>query len=58
VSDYIYSDAMRYDPLTVSYQKALAEIDRAAAGICDVVLEVAFTHIMVHKGTAIYETLY
>ena len=50
VSDYIYSDAFIYDLLTESYRKALANIDRAAAGRCDTVLEMAFSGLSVHKG--------
>ena len=50
VSDYIYSDAILYDPLTEQYRKSLAEIDRAIAESCDVILEAAYTNIVVHKG--------
>ena len=50
VSDYIYSDAIIYDRLTELYRKSLAEIDCAVAGSCDVVLEVAFSGVTVHKG--------
>ncbi|MCL2377750.1 MAG: bifunctional adenosylcobinamide kinase/adenosylcobinamide-phosphate guanylyltransferase [Defluviitaleaceae bacterium] len=52
VSDYIYSDAMIYDPLTETYRKSLAYLDRIAAGLCDVVLEAAYTQIIVHKGVS------
>ena len=58
VSDYIYSDAALYDPLTECYRKALAQIDRAAAGICDVVLEAAYTRVVVHKGKEAAHALY
>ena len=54
VSDYIYSDAMQYDPLTELYRKSLACLDRAVAARCDVVLEVTFTQIIVHKGEEMY----
>ncbi|MCL2126458.1 MAG: bifunctional adenosylcobinamide kinase/adenosylcobinamide-phosphate guanylyltransferase [Oscillospiraceae bacterium] len=50
VSDYIYSDAAIYDPLTELYRKSLAAIDREAARLCDVVLEIAYTGAIVHKG--------
>lgn len=50
VSDYIYSDAMRYDPVTEIYRKALADIDRKIAAISDVVLEMVGGNIIVHKG--------
>jgi adenosylcobinamide kinase/adenosylcobinamide-phosphate guanylyltransferase len=57
VSDYIYSDAFIYDELTEKYRKSLAEIDRAAAKNCDVVLEVAYTNVTVHKGRDFYEKI-
>ena len=50
VSDYIYSDAMQYDPLTEAYRKSLAILDKLAAKNCDVVLEAAYTQIITHKG--------
>ena len=50
VSDYIYSDAMIYDELTELYRKSLAQIDRAAAKACDVVLEVAYSAVIVHRA--------
>ena len=50
VSDYIYSDAMIYDSFTENYRKALAAIDREAARLCDMVLEAAYTNIVIHKG--------
>ena len=50
VSDYIYGDAAIFDPLTEMYRKSLAEIDRAVARRCDVVLEAAYSGIVVHKG--------
>lgn len=50
VSDYIYSDAMDYDPLTEAYRRGLAHIDRQLAKTCDVVIEVAYGHIHILKG--------
>jgi len=50
VSDFIYSDAMQYDPFTEVYRKSLAALDRLMAKNCDVVLEAAYTQIIVHKG--------
>ena len=50
VSDYIYSDAMRYDEITELYRKGLADIDRSLAAISDTVLEVSAGQIIVHKG--------
>lgn len=50
VSDYIYSDAQRYDEVTETYRKGLAEIDRALAEACDLVLEISAGNRIVHKG--------
>ena len=58
VSDYIYSDAFLYEPLTEKYRKSLAEIDRAAAVNCDVVLEIAYANIIVHKGKDLFGGVY
>ena len=55
ISDYIYSDALLYDSVTEKYRKSLAEIDRAAAANCDIVLEVAFTNVIVHKGKDLFD---
>ena len=55
VSDYIYSDAMIYDPLTEQYRASLAEIDRMAARRCDVALEVVYAQIIIHKGKDVAE---
>lgn len=50
VSDYIYSDAIRYDAFTEKYRADLASIDRALAGVCGTVLELCAGSILVHKG--------
>ena len=50
VSDYIYSDARRYDPLTEAYRRALAHIDARLARCCDNVLEIVCGQVIVHKG--------
>lgn len=42
VSDFIYSDALKYDKLTESYRKGLALCDRALAGICRQAVEVCY----------------
>lgn len=42
VSDYIYSDARRFDQYTEDYRRALAFIDRTLAKICDQVVEVTY----------------
>ena len=50
VSDYIYSDAQRYDPVTEVYRRGLAAIDREIAAVSDVVLEMCGGNLIVHKG--------
>lgn len=50
VSDYIYSDAARYDEITETYRKCLARIDRMLAQACDAVVEFSCGNVIVHKG--------
>ena len=50
VSDYIYSDAQRYDETTECYRRCLANIDRLLAKICDTVIEVSAGQLIFHKG--------
>lgn len=50
VSDYLYSDAIRYDESTETYRRCLADIDRALAGVCDRVFEVSAGQVIAHKG--------
>lgn len=50
VSDYIYSDAMKYDELTELYREGLAWVDRALAEKCDAVIEVTYGNIRMIKG--------
>ena len=49
-SDYIYSDAQRYDAVTETYRSCLARIDRALAAAADTVLEVSAGTVFAHKG--------
>jgi len=58
VSDYLYSDAAQYDQLTEAYRKSLAALDRLTANHCDIVLEAAYTQIIVHKGRILFEKLF
>jgi len=57
VSDYIYSGAFIYDPFTEMYRKSLASLDRLAARLCDVVLEVVNTQVVVHKGRSAFNAI-
>lgn len=50
VSDYIYSDAQRYDEGTEMYRRRLASIDRRLAAVCDTVVEVTAGQHIVYKG--------
>ena len=50
VSDYIYSDAQRYDESTECYRKSLAKIDRLLAQVSDTVIEVSAGQLIFHKG--------
>ena len=50
VSDFIYSDAQRYDEVTREYRRGLALIDRTLARVCDTVVEVCAGNLVVHKG--------
>ena len=50
VTDYIYSDAMRYDEFTENYRASLASLDCALAEVCDVVIELCAGNVIFHKG--------
>ena len=50
VSDFLYSDAGRYDEYTETYRRALALCDRVLADTCDTVVEVFSTNPVIYKG--------
>ena len=50
VSDYIYSDAARYDEVTETYRRCLADIDRKLVAVSDTVIEVSAGNLILHKG--------
>ena len=50
VTDYLYSDAGRYDTFTEQYRKNLAMLDRSLAAVCDVVIELCAGNAICHKG--------
>ena len=58
VSDYIYSDAIKYCVMTEKYRKSLAQIDCLTARSCDIVLEAGYSNIIVHKGSEIWPELW
>ena len=50
VSDYLFSDAVRYDASTDAFRSALGFIHRGLAQVCDTVAEVSSGQILLHKG--------
>lgn len=50
VSDYIYSDAAKYDEETEAFRKGLARLDRALARTADTVIEVSAGNLILLKG--------
>lgn len=57
VSDYIFSDSIKYDDITNKYRKGLAFIDRSCAKKSDVLIEVCYNNIIVHKGKERFEKI-
>lgn len=57
VSDYIYSDSIIYDKVTNNYKKGLAFIDKALAKKSDILIEVCYSNIILHKGKERFEKL-
>ena len=51
VSDWIFSDAWRYETLTEAYRQRLAWLDRKLAETCDVALEAAYGNLLTWKGS-------
>lgn len=49
VSDYIYSDAYRFDEYTEAYRQGLALLDRTLAKLCDQVIEVTYGFKYLYK---------
>jgi len=52
VTNDVFSDGLAYDPATASYQRALADVNRAVAARADLVVEVVFSIPVVLKGGA------
>jgi len=50
VSDYLFSDALRYDTTTEAYRRGLGEVHQILARLCDTVVEVSSGQITIHKG--------
>lgn len=49
VSDYIYSDADRFDEYTEAYRQGLALLDRTLAKLCEQVVEVCYGFKYLYK---------
>ena len=49
VSDYIYSDADRFDEYTEAYRRGLALLDRTLAKLCEQVVEVCYGFKYLYK---------
>lgn len=52
VTNDVHSDGMRYEGLTLEYQRRLAEINRGAAALADAVAEVVYSIPVYLKGEA------
>lgn len=50
VSDYIFSDGIRYDKYTESFKRELGAINCNIAAISDVAIESSFGSVIFHKG--------
>ena len=50
VSDYVFSDGIRYDDFTEDFRKELGIINCEIAKMSHVVIESSFGNIIVHKG--------
>ena len=50
VSDYLFSDAVRFDDITEQYRRALGVLHCALANACDTVAELCADTVMIHKG--------
>lgn len=50
VSDDIFRDAVRFDPHTDAFRRHLGAIHCRLARECDVVMEMTFGNLIVHKG--------
>ncbi|MDK2808213.1 MAG: adenosylcobinamide kinase / adenosylcobinamide-phosphate guanylyltransferase [Clostridiales bacterium] len=57
VSDAIYSDAHLFDATTKAYQQSLGHLDQICAAHCDVVLEMAYGNVFVHKGGDLFASI-
>ena len=57
VSDFIFSNAIIYEPLTQSYLRGLSVINRNIAMNCDIVIEMNNSNCICHKGKDLFGAL-
>lgn len=57
VSDYIFSDSLKYDNITNQYKKGLAFIDKSCAKKSDILIEVCYNNVILHKGKERFKSL-
>jgi len=50
VSDDLFRDAVRYDPDTDAFRRHLGAIHCKLAAACDIVMEMTFGNLIIHKG--------
>ena len=50
VSDYLFSDSIKYDNYTDNFRKELGNLNISIAKFSDVVIESSFSNIIIHKG--------
>lgn len=50
VSDYVFSDGVKYDSYTEAFRKELGTINCNLAAFSDVVIEASFGNLIFHKG--------
>lgn len=50
VSDYVFSDGIKYDSYTEAFKRELGKINFELASFSDVVIEASFGNLIFHKG--------
>lgn len=55
VSDYVFSDGIKYDSYTESFKRELGKINCELASFSDVVIEASFGNLIFHKGEEVLE---
>lgn len=55
VSDYVFSDGIKYDYYTESFKRELGKINCGLVSFADVVIEASFGNLIFHKGKEVLE---